>query len=551
MEELKLKRLEYFSGRPGPLVLIIMDGIGIGNNEDDNAFYLAKTPFLDEIQREYPKKKLYIELKAHGTAVGLPTDSEMGNSEVGHNAIGGGNVVKQRALISKEAIESKNLFQSLKWKELVSSVKKKNKTLHLIGLLSDGYVHSHITHLVGLLRGAKESGIRKVRIHVLLDGRDVPPQSALDYIDMLKGELEQINSETSYDYRIASGGGRMRVTMDRYNSDWGMVQRGWEAHVCGFPEILPNYPGFFKSAREAVETARRNDPDISDQYLPSFVVADHGNQAIGHMENGDVVLFFNFRGDRALQISRAFDEGADFDDFLKICEPNVSYYGLMQYDEKENIPRNYLLDPPFMKESLTKYLCATKITQFAIAETHKFGHVTYFYNGNKEGYVDETLEKYVEIKSDPSETIKDRPKMKAFEVTEELEKTINSGMYKYLRVNLANGDMVGHTGDKAAAIIAAETVDTCVKKIVELVNKMNGITVITADHGNLEEMNHYKTSHTLNPVMFAIVDSMYNGEYEINENIDNPQLGNVAATLVNLLGYEKPTPFMESLIRFK
>ncbi|MFX1238614.1 MAG: 2,3-bisphosphoglycerate-independent phosphoglycerate mutase, partial [Promethearchaeota archaeon] len=346
MEERKLKRLDNFSGRPGPLVLVIMDGVGIGKNDENNAFFLAKTPFLDKIQREYPKKKMYVELKAHGTAVGLPSDSEMGNSEVGHNAIGAGNVVKQRALLAKEAIESKNLFQTSKWQELAFNIVKKRKTLHLIGLLSDGYVHSHMTHLIGLLHGAKESDIKKVRIHVLFDGRDVPPQSALVYIDELERELHEINSEGDNDYRIASGGGRMHVTMDRYNSDWAMVQRGWEAHVCGFPEILPNYTGFFKSAREAVEQARSNDPDISDQYLPSFVIGDNGKKAIGAMENGDTVLFFNFRGDRAIQISRAFDERGEFDEFLKICEPNLTYFGLMQYDEKKQIPKNFLIDPP-------------------------------------------------------------------------------------------------------------------------------------------------------------------------------------------------------------
>ena len=545
-----LKKLEQFSGRSGPLVLIIMDGIGLGKKDDNNAFYLAKTPFLDKLQAEWPIKKLYAELKAHGTSVGLPTDDEMGNSEVGHNAIGGGNVVKQRAVLAKEAIESKSLFNSQKWKEFTSNIDYNNNTLHFIGLLSDGYVHSHISHLIGLLHGAKDSNLKKVRVHPLFDGRDVPPQSALEYISILEQELEKINSDGFHDYRIASGGGRMRVTMDRYNSDWGVVQRGWEAHVCGFPEKFSGYEGHFKSAEEAVKKARELDPDISDQFLPSFVVVDERENPIGIMKDGDGVVYFNFRGDRAIQISRAFDEGTDFKEFVKICEPKVIYYGLLQYDEKAKIPTNYFIDPPRMKNSLTKYLCEEKINQFAIAETHKYGHVTYFYNGNKEGYVDENYEKYVEIKSDPSETIKDNPVMKAMEVKQEFINAINSNEFKYLRVNFANGDMVGHTGDINAAIIAAETVDGCVKEICDLVSSKNGITIVTADHGNLDEMKEYQTAHTLNPVMFAIVDSEYNNEYFVNDAIQNPSLGNIAATIVNLLGYQKPEGFMDSLIKF-
>ncbi len=551
MDDLTLKKLENFSGRKGPLVLIIMDGIGICENNDTNAFYLAKTPFLDIIQSEWPKKKLYVQLKAHGTAVGLPTDDEMGNSEVGHNAIGAGNVVKQRAALTREAIESKSLFKFQKWENFVSPITSNKKTFHLIGLLSDGYVHSHISHLFGLLYGLKDSGVERVRIHVLFDGRDVPPKSALKYVDDLEKELDAINLAQGFDYRIASGGGRMRVTMDRYNSDWGVVQRGWEAHVCGIPEIFPNYEGFFISTREAVKRARSMDSNLTDQYLPSFVIVDENKHPIGVMENGDGVLCFNYRGDRAIQISKAFDEKAHFNEFMKRCDPQVDFYGILQYDEKEHVPRNFLLDPPRMQNPLTRYLCNEGVKQFAIAETHKYGHVTYFYNGNKDGYIDEKLEKYIEIKSDPSETIKTNPKMKAFEVKEELEKAINSDEFKYLRVNFANGDMVGHTGDINAAIIAAETVDQCVKEVVDSVSNKKGITIITADHGNIEEMRgRFETAHTLNPVMLAIVDSGYNNEYIINERIDRPDLGNIAATILNLLGYEKPDGFKDSLITF-
>ncbi|MHA1291469.1 MAG: 2,3-bisphosphoglycerate-independent phosphoglycerate mutase [Promethearchaeota archaeon] len=471
-------------------------------------------------------------------------------SEVGHNALGAGNVVKQRAALAKEAIEAKSLFNSQKWINFTDKINKNDKTLHFIGLLSDGYVHSHISHLIGLLYGAMNSNIRKVRVHTLFDGRDVPPQSALLYVGELERVLKNISEDKTFNYKIASGGGRMRVTMDRYNSDWDVVRRGWDAHVCGIPEKFPSYKGFFESAEQAVSQARIIDPEIIDQFLPSFVVVNENKFPIGKMEDGDGVIYFNFRGDRAIQISRAFDEGENFKEFEKKCNPKVHYFGLLQYDEKMGIPKNYFIDPPIIENSIGKYLCREGIKQFAIAETHKYGHVTYFWNGNNEGYIDPKYEKYVEIISDPAETIKDNPKMKAYEVKEELIKAIISGEYKFLRVNFANGDMVGHTGSKTAAMIAAEIVDEYVKEIAETVEGLNGITIITADHGNIDEMEKYKTAHTLNPVMFSILDSGYENEYIMNNSLKDPALGNVAATILNLLGFEKPEKYMDSLIKF-
>ncbi|MFX0035134.1 MAG: 2,3-bisphosphoglycerate-independent phosphoglycerate mutase [Candidatus Hermodarchaeota archaeon] len=547
MQKIHLKKLEKFCGREGPLVLIIMDGIGLGRKDQSNAFYLADTPFLDKLQKECPKKKLYIELKAHGTAVGLPTDDEMGNSEVGHNAIGAGNVIKQRAMLAKEAIQSERLFKSEKWLDLANGIIDNNKTLHFIGLLSDGYVHSHISHLIGLLRGAAASNIKKVRIHTLFDGRDVPPQSALLYIEELEQELNKINADGVHDYRIASGGGRMRVTMDRYNSDWQVVKRGWEAHVGGIPEKFPSYKGYFLSAIEAINQARSIELDIIDQFLPSFVIVNEKKDPIGKMEEGDGVIYFNFRGDRAIQISRAFDE-ENFNEFKRDYYPHVQYYGLLQYDDKLNIPKNYFIEPPKIDNTISDYLSLEGISQFAIAETHKYGHVTYFWRGNRDVKI--KGEDCVEIKSDPSETIKDQPKMKAYEVRDELIKAIISGKYKFLRVNFANGDMVGHTGVKSAAMIAAETVDECVNEIVNTVTALKGIAVVTADHGNLDEMEEFKTAHTLNPVMFTIIDSDYNNEYIINDKVKDPALGNIAATILNLLGYHKPENYLDSLIKF-
>jgi 2,3-bisphosphoglycerate-independent phosphoglycerate mutase len=553
MSNLNLKKLANFSGRDGPIVLIIMDGIGIGKEDNNNAFYLAKTPFLDKLKQDCIKMGLYTELRAHGTAIGLPSDEEMGNSEVGHNAFGAGNIVKQRALLAKEAIESKAIFNSHKWLKLIDYINTNRSTLHFIGLLSDGYVHSHISHLIGLLFGSFNSKIKKVRIHTLFDGRDVPPQSATLYIEELEKVLKNIRESGDFDYKIASGGGRMRVTMDRYNSDWNVVRRGWEAHVCGIPERFPGYKGYFFTARDAVNQARIIDPDRTDQYLPSFVIVNESQFPIGKMENGDAVIYFNFRGDRAIQISRAFDEES-FSEFEKKCNPKVQYYGLLQYDDKLMIPKKYFIDPPKIYNTLSDYLSSEGITQFAIAETHKFGHISYFYKGNRD--ISIKGEVCVEVKSDPSETIREHPEMKAYEVKEQLEKAILSGNYKFLRVNFANGDMVGHTGDINAAIIAAETVDKCVKDIVEVVNNLGGITIVTADHGNIDEMEKNKTSHTLNPVMFMIVDSGYydmyhvTNKYKFKESLVYPALGNVAATILNLLGYEKPEGYLDSLITF-
>ncbi len=565
-QKFKLEPLKTFKGRKGPLVFVIMDGIGLRDETDANAFYTAKKPFLDKVIEQCPKKGLYIKLKAHGTAVGLPTDEEMGNSEVGHNAFGAGTLIKERALLSKEAIQSKTLFKSQKWKELTSSLKKENKKLHLLGLLSDGYVHSHITHLFGLLDGAVSSDLPEVRVHVLLDGRDVPPQSSLEYVGQLEKKLGEINKSKGYNYKIASGGGRMHVTMDRYESDWDVVRRGWEAHVCGIPEQEDNYPGYFSSAEQAIKKARENQPDISDQYLSSFVITDEKGNPIGKMEKGDGVINFNFRGDRAIQISRAFDE-KDFKVFTKKCNPPVQYYGLVEYDEEAKIPNKYFLEPPIIKSTIVDYLSAENVPMFAISETFKFGHVSYFFEGNRDFrtssktvnkngqeivyYDSQYKEKYCEIKSFKSELIRDNPKMKAKEILDELKSAIDSEQYKFLRVNFTNGDMVGHTGDFNAAVIATETVDECVGEVVKEVSKKQGITLITADHGNLEEMKgKYITSHTCNPVMFAIVDSQYQNEYKIKNDLQEPKLGNIAATILNLLGYQEPDEFLESLIRF-
>lgn len=538
---LKLNPLRSFNGRKGPLLLIIMDGIGIGREDETNAVYMARTPTLDRLFGS----KLYTQLKAHGTAVGLPSDMDMGNSEVGHNALGAGRVFEQGASLVNKALETGQVFQSGIWKEIVQRAKK-GGTIHFIGLLSDGNVHSHINQLYIFLDKCAEIGIEKVRIHPLLDGRDVGERTALDYLIPTQDKLGKISDGKSLDYRIASGGGRMKVTMDRYNADWNIVKRGWEAHVLGKGR-------HFKSAIEAVKTFYDEDPKITDQYLDSFVIVDGLDRPVGQILDGDSVVFFNFRGDRAIEISRAFTE-KDFSEFDRGPLPDILYAGIMEYDGDTHMPPNFLVQPPAIERTISEYLCAERIKMFAVSETQKYGHVTYFWNGNRSGYFDESVETYIEIASDRIQF--DRaPRMKAMEIKDCVIDLLRNNLYRFGRLNFANGDMVGHTGVMEAAIVAVETVDQCVGELLEVIKELEGISVVTADHGNADEMftrdkagsKIIKTAHTLNPVPFAIYDPAYKGEYEM-AHIQKKGISNVASTLLNLLGYEKVGDYDPSLI---
>ena len=556
----KLEKLDSFTGRTGPLLLIVMDGIGLGKDDDGNAVYLAKPKTLNELTKDCSAKKLYCALKAHGPAVGLLSEKDMGNSEVGHNALGSGQIIDQGAKLVDASIKTKKIFQTEVWEKLTKKVIVNKGTVHLIGLLSDGNVHSNITQLFGLIEGFAATSIHRLRVHILTDGRDVPAHSALDFVRPLEIKLQEINTKYSslnYDYRIASGGGRMQVTMDRYESDWTIVQRGWNAHVRGIvekDELVNGYKGYYHSAEEAITHARKCFPEKNDQTLPPFVIVDKNNKPVGKIIDNDLVINFNFRGDRAIQISKAF-ENENFDKFDRVEYPKVDYAGLMQYDGDKFIPKQYLVIPPDIKDILSDYCCANEIKSFAIAETHKFGHVTYFWNGNRSGYICEKLEEYVEVPSEPNEMIQSNPEMRAVEVSDRTIDALKSKKFKFLRVNLANGDMVGHTGNIAAAVKAVKIVDTSIKRLIEVVNEMNGITLITADHGNCDDMKFKdgktKTAHSLNPVGFWIVDKNWNGEYEINPTVNEPGLSNIAATVLNLLGFKQPENYRQSLIQFK
>jgi 2,3-bisphosphoglycerate-independent phosphoglycerate mutase len=537
--------------RKGPLVLVIMDGMGLGAENEGNAFFLSRTPNLDRLMKTYPFSKL----KAHGKAVGLPDDTDMGNSEVGHNALGAGRIFDQGAKLVNRAIESGAAFKGDTWKELVKGPVSEGRALHLIGLLSDGNVHSHINQLFKIIDQASADGVKKIRLHTLFDGRDVPETSAHIYIDMLEKHLSLFN-EKGADYRIASGGGRMVTTMDRYEADWTIVKRGWDAHVLGTARP-------FKSAMEALETFRKEKPGVTDQYLSSFTVADEKGP-VGNIEDGDSVLFFNFRGDRAIEMTKAF-EMQDFKYFDRVRRPDVVYAGMMQYDGDLGIPEKFLVAPPEIDDTVSEYLVKAGVRQYAVSETQKFGHVTYFWNGNRTEKFDEKNETYFEIESDRLE-FDQRPWMKAAEITDNVIEVIEKGEFDFIRLNYPNGDMVGHTGVLEAAVIAAETVDLCLGRLLKAVDKSGGVALITADHGNLDEMYEIdkktgdflkqkdselyqpKTSHTLNPVPFIIFDPSFNNEYEIDGSLNDKGLGNVASTILNFLGFDPPEDYLPSLI---
>lgn len=544
-----LKKNSAFSGPEGPVVLVIMDGVGIGKNPQSDMVKMANTPNLDWL-REHA---IYTELRAHGKAVGLPDDSDMGNSEVGHNAIGCGRVFEQGAALVGDAIRNDSMFAGSVWKELTTNVKKKESVLHFIGLLSDGNVHSNIAHLEAMLSRAKAEGVKTIRVHALIDGRDVPPTSALEYVERIETFLAGINADGTVDYCIASGGGRMNITMDRYNADWSMVERGWNAHVKATARS-------FTTMQEAIETFRAEKPGILDQDLSAFVITRDG-APVGPIQDSDSVVFFNFRGDRSLEITKAF-EAAELSEFNRGPKPDVLYAGMMQYDGDLGVPERYLVSPPAIDRTMSEYLSNAGVKQFAISETQKFGHVTYFFNGNNSGRF--ATETWKEIPSDNC-PFENAPKMKAKEITDEVVSAIESGEYRFIRLNFPNGDMVGHTGVLDAVKIGVEAVDQGVGKIMEAVKKAGGIMVCSADHGNSDDMCELdkktgalvldakgcckpKTAHSLNPVPAYVYDPCGDGRIR-KAGVPGAGISNLAATCITLLGYVPPADYTPSLVQ--
>ena len=551
---LLLKKNRNFSGIRGPVVLAILDGVGVGNGDEADAVKIAATPALDSMWT----KGLRCTLSAHGRAVGLPNNTDMGNSEVGHNALGCGRVYDQGALLVNRALSTGTMFEGKCWKAAIENCHNRNTALHFIGLLSDGNVHSHIDHLIAMLRRAAQDGLTKLYVHILLDGRDVPATSALTYVEKLESVLTELSQSRQCIAKIASGGGRMLLTMDRYGAEWDMVERGWNIHVHGKGKQ-------FRTAHQAIQTYREEHPDLIDQFLPGFVIADNG-KPVGPIRDGDAVFNFNFRGDRAIEISQAFDE-EDFPHFDRGNKPDILYAGMMEYDGDLHIPKQYLVSPPAIERTMGEYLVHNQITQLAIAETQKFGHVTYFWNGNRSGKLDDTCETYIEIASD-AVPFDQRPWMQAAQITDKLIAELQTGRYRFARVNYANGDMVGHTGDFYATVTAMQVIDLQIRRLKKAIDALHGALVVTADHGNADEMYQrnkdgsvlrnaksgipvVKTSHTLNPVPFSIYDPNYCHSYEIDPHRANQAgISAVTATCIELLGFVPPEDIDPSLLRY-
>ncbi len=515
-----------------PILLVVMDGVGISKTGLGDGVTLANTPTLDRLRAECPNTTL----KAHGTAVGLPSDDDMGNSEVGHNALGCGQIYSQGAKLVNESIENGSIFASDAWKDVVGV----KGTVHFLGLLSDGNVHSNISHLFAMMERAKADGVKRVRVHILLDGRDVPATSALTYVDALEAKIAEL-SDDDFDVCIASGGGRMKVTMDRYKADWGMVETGWNTHVRGKGRG-------FASAKEAIETYRK-ELDVIDQDLPAFVITDE-NGPVGTINDGDAVVLFNFRGDRALEISMAFDDEV-FDAFDREPRPDVVYAGMLQYDGDLKLPKRFLVNPPQIRNTLSELLIENGLRQYAVSETQKYGHVTYFWNGNKTGKFNEEMEDYKEIPSD-NVSFDERPWMKCADITDDLIEVIKSKKYDFIRCNFPNGDMVGHTGNLDAVITSMSALDLMLTRLVKVCEEEGVTLIITADHGNADEMLEknkkgeiqVRTAHSLNPVPFIIVDK----DRDIKFGEGPYGLANVAPTVADLFEIKAPDCWEDSML---
>lgn len=531
-----------------PLVLVVLDGVGLRPDAPDNAVTLASAPFLREmLDSGSARPAVQLSIAAHGTAVGLASDADMGNSEVGHNIMGAGRIFPQGAKQVEDALHSGAIWGEA-WRSVVDRGRS-GHAVHFLGLLSDGNVHSHIDHLHTMLERAAADGARDLVVHVLLDGRDVRDGTAEHYVERLEHTLAALSRQHGAHARIGSGGGRMSTTMDRYDADWPMVQRGYEAHVRGAARP-------FTSAAAAIAAFRAEQPGISDQYLPSFSVVDSGGAAVGAMHDGDAVVIFNFRGDRVIEIYRALTE-VEFTEFARPTLPaDLLVTGMTLYDGDRGIPAQFLVVPSRVDRTVSELIAAAGLQQAAVAETQKFGHITYFWNGNRSGKFDEARETYVEISSDRV-PFEQAPSMKSAETADALIALMREGRYHFLRANFAAGDMVGHTGDIPASVAAVEAIDAALARIDGDVRVRGGTLVITADHGNCEMLVMRDSqgnvvvddrgapvplkSHTLSPVPLIVLD--YSGRRIAASTRDGLGLANLGASLLDLLGVEAPADY--------
>ena len=542
----------------GPIVLAILDGVGLAPDGPGNAVSKARTSFLGRAAREYP----HIALNASGEAVGLIA-GQMGNSEVGHNTMGAGRAIKQGIAKIEEAFATGEVFDSEAWKGAMLRVLNKGgasadidkndsswyneemdqHTLHFAGIFSDGGVHSHISHLEQMIQQAYEEGVRRMRVHAIFDGRDVLPQSEPKYIRRFETFAAKFPDA---DIKIASGGGRMTTVSDRYENDWQMVARGWDMMV----NAQADY--YFKTAEEAITILRRVKPGVQDQNLPAFVVVDKEEKPVGKIEKGDALIYFDFRADRAIEIAMAFTYW-DFPYFNRgdYTPDDVYFVGMTEYNSDTHVPEHRLVQPVVINETLNEFLGKRGISQLAVSETVKFGHVTYYFNGNS--YNKAPGEEHIRIDSytEPFET---RPWMRTAEITDTV--LANLDKYKFVRLNYPGGDMVGHTADMEAAIVAMEAIDLSLARIAAKVDELGGVMVIVADHGNAEELldtdGAKKTSHTTNKVPCIIYDNTVNKTKYQSAPVHTQGLANIAATMAVLLGQnDYPESWDTSLIEVK
>ena len=493
-----------------PVALVILDGWGLSKSCEQNAACMARTPIMDRLRSEWPNGRL----GASGTSVGLP-DGQMGNSEVGHLNIGAGRIVYQDLTRISLAIKDGSLFQNSAIKRLCQRLVDSHGTLHLLGLLSDGGVHSHNSHLYALVRMAQQLGVQEVCIHAFMDGRDTPPTSGAGYLQQLEAELEQIGLG-----RVATVTGRYWA-MDRDNR-WDRVEQAYQALTEGIGQQAV-------SSAEAIQAAYADGQ--TDEFVKPWVIGKPGT-----IDDGDGVLFFNFRADRAREMTRALME-TDFAGFSRNKSPQlVDYVCLTEYDESFGLPVAF--PPETYPDILAEVVSKAGMQQLRIAETEKYAHVTFFFNGGVEDPW--PGEDRVLIPS-PQEvaTYDQKPAMSAVEVTDEVVKRIESDKYQLIILNYANPDMVGHTGVLEAAIEAVETVDACLGRVVEAILRKNGRLLVTADHGNCEQMSDghggVHTAHTSNPVPLLFIDPERK-EAQLRDGI----LADLAPTLLELLGVPVP-----------
>ncbi len=542
----------------GPITLVVLDGVGLRDDEYGNAVLQSHSEFIDQLFEKYP----WVSLKASGEAVGI-LKGQMGNSEVGHNALGAGQIIKQGIAKIEDDFKTGAIWQTEAWRGAIENAKNHNSTLHFSGIFSDGGVHSSLDQLLKMLEQAKNEGITKIRIHLILDGRDVPPQSADTFVKLLEDKIDELKKQAEFplDYRIACGGGRMLFLADRYEADWNIVRTGWNAMVYGKSDQ------YFTSAMQAIEENRKLSPGLQDQYFPSFVITepDANGQAdptrpVGLVQDGDSFIFYSFRADRAIETAKAFTE-QDFHGFDRGTENNrplnVFFAGMTEYDSDLHIPEHCLVTPITIKNPLNQLLAAYHINQLAVAETVKFGHITYYFNGNS--YDKAEGEDFIEIKSD-TQPFNERPWMKAAEITdavlEKMSEVDESGKpkYQFIRINYAGGDMVGHFGELEPTITAMEAIDIQLARLAKKTDELGGMMIITADHGNAEEVSDPvtkkpKTSHTTNPVPCWFYDNTKNAALYQPKQLEDAGLSNVAPTIAKLFGIsDLPESWRQPLI---